>query len=141
MSDDATRAWAAAHLSELWRASRRTREASAQLDGALTAGQSSSPDTRVGFSLKYEVGDGLLDELTDLVVAAQDGGPISDPVSEVGRVAWDAHNLISNDLRAITSASYRASRDVERVRFALRDLADAIDEVLLDLLRDRAQRP
>jgi len=138
-TDQTAREWAEANLDRLWKMSRWTRVASAQLDGALTAGQSTSGDTRVGFSLKYEVKEGLLDELVDLVVAAQENGATTGPVAEVARVTWDAHNLISNNLRYAVRAQYRESTMTEKARFALRDVADAIDTLLLDLLHSRVE--
>ncbi|MCC6226245.1 MAG: hypothetical protein IT195_07555 [Microthrixaceae bacterium] len=139
-TDQTAREWATANLELLWKMSRWTRVASAQLDGALTAGQSTSGgDTRVGFSLKYEVKDGLLDELVDLIVAAQENGASTGPVADVARVTWDAHHLISNNLRLAVRAQYQDSGMTEKARFALRDVADAIDSLLLDLLHSRVE--
>lgn len=137
--DQPARDWAAANLASLWAVGRRARVASAQLDGALTAGQSSSGDTRIGFSLKYEVKDGLLEEIAELVVTAQKSGATAGAIAGIARTAWDAHNLISNNLRSITAASYGESQVAEKARFALRHLADAIDDLILDLLRSRVE--
>lgn len=129
------------HLEVIWRASRRCREASAQLDGALTAGQSSRPDTRVGMSLKYEVGAGLLGDLEEALVALRPGGIATTPGLEpLAETLWNAHHLITTNLHTIRWATYADSAIVEQARFALRDVADAADTLLVAALA-QASRP
>ena len=112
--------WVHEHLDLIWRVSRRAREASAQLDGALTAGQSSAPDTNIGMCLKYEVKAGLLDELEELLVAVRPGGlAVAPGFEQLADRLWNAHHLITANFRAISRASYAESKVVEQARFAL----------------------
>lgn len=120
--------WWQLHVDELDEARARLWRLAGQLDGGLTAGQATSSwEVRVAFSLKYELKDGLVDELEWFL-----SGPLADPrAGNLGAVARSrlieliAH-LVANGMD-VARRTYRESDEVTLTLRLVRHAAEALD--------------
>jgi hypothetical protein len=128
--------WWQLHVDELDAVRARLWQLAGQLDGGLTAGQATSSwDVRIAFALKYELKDGLLDQLEGFL-----HGPLADQrAGPDGLVARDrlieliAH-LAANGMH-LSRRTYGDSSEVTRTLRMVRGCADAL-ETLATRTRD-----
>lgn len=99
-----------------------------QLDGGLTAGQSSSSDTWVAFSLKYEFKDGVLSEIAVFRETALGGEWVDRHTGlvEARDAIGEALDFLSENISEAWRSQYRDAELVIRAKRLLRGAATAL---------------